>query len=109
MDHLNVVREQIFNSVLENRVSVTATDFHDLESPVGQTRDLPSEPARDFSLPVFINEFHLERTPPHKSPGLAVAASSLRPPSHPPCSWRIRRESARSRRRATRLGRAARC
>jgi hypothetical protein len=29
VDHLNVGREQILNAVLENRVSVTATDLHD--------------------------------------------------------------------------------
>ncbi len=59
MNHLDVGREQIFYAVLEYSVRVAATDFHEFERHISQTRDLFGEPARKLSLPVLVYEFHL--------------------------------------------------
>src|ERR1051326_3405701 len=58
MNHFDVCRQQILDTVLEDRVRVSAADFHKLQPAIAQRRDLFRQSLRQISLPELVDEFH---------------------------------------------------
>src|SRR5689334_4388262 len=59
VNHLDIRRKQVFYTVLENRVRMSAADLHELERHGSHLGDFVRESASEIRLPIFIDELHL--------------------------------------------------